>query len=251
MDGFYRGELCPRCGEDGKFLMSAPELERVVRTMAGVLRHFPDRFDLEMDDFGYVDARDFLDAFKKRNRRFRWLRMHHLRAIVETDQKGRYEMNEGDLRATYAHTIDVEYPSAEDEDMPEVLYCPVSEADLEETLDVGLAAGDKNMVHLASTYDQAVESGRIHDPWPYILKIDVSTLTTGGVELHPAGRVLWLAHHVPGDALENTGRAPEETEELSEDDRTPSDDDETPAPAPDAVEELNRHTGLDASPDED
>ena len=63
--GYFRGEKCPVCGEAGKFLMSEEELSRIGRTMAGALRHFPEKFDLKMDDQGFVYMRDFRSAIKR------------------------------------------------------------------------------------------------------------------------------------------------------------------------------------------
>ena len=34
--GYFRGEMCPRCGSEGKFLMSDYEVEKLGRSMAGI-----------------------------------------------------------------------------------------------------------------------------------------------------------------------------------------------------------------------
>ena len=53
--GYFRDEYCPVCGEEGKFIMNDYELEKLGRTMAGILRH--GRFDLTLTCKGdtYVD----------------------------------------------------------------------------------------------------------------------------------------------------------------------------------------------------
>src|SRR3989442_130571 len=58
--GFFRDEFCPHCGSEGKFLLNDEEVEILGRTMAGVLRHFPERSGLEMDTHGWVDLREFI-----------------------------------------------------------------------------------------------------------------------------------------------------------------------------------------------
>ena len=35
--GYFRDEYCPVCGEEGKFIMSDYELEKLGRLMAGIL----------------------------------------------------------------------------------------------------------------------------------------------------------------------------------------------------------------------
>ncbi len=54
--GYHRSEVCPYCGEEGRFIMSDYEVEKVGRTLAGILRH--GKFGLEMDPQGYVSMRD-------------------------------------------------------------------------------------------------------------------------------------------------------------------------------------------------
>src|SRR5438105_1818667 len=102
--GYFREEFGPHCGEEGKFLLNDEEVEILGRTMAGVLRHFPERYGLEMDTHGWVDLRDFLTAVQIRNRRFRFLRQHHVVGLIETDPKGRYQFDDGNIRATYGHS---------------------------------------------------------------------------------------------------------------------------------------------------
>src|SRR2546430_715648 len=98
--GYFREEFCPHCGDEGKFLLNDEEVEILGRTMAGVLRHFPERYGLEMDAHGWVDLRDFLTAVQIRNRRFRFLRQHHVVGLIETDPKGRYQFDDGKTRTS-------------------------------------------------------------------------------------------------------------------------------------------------------
>jgi len=121
--GYFREEFCPHCGSEGKFLLNDEEVELLGRTMAGVLRHFPERYGLEMDAHGWVDLRDFLTAVQIRNRRFRFVRQHHVVGLIETDPKGRYQFEDGKMRATYGHSkdIDLDLPT---EGIPDVLYYP-------------------------------------------------------------------------------------------------------------------------------
>src|SRR2546430_1617783 len=75
--GYFREEFCPHCGDEGKFLLNDEEVEILGRTMAGVLRHFPERYGLEMDAHGWVDLRDFLTAAQMRDSPIRVSPAHH------------------------------------------------------------------------------------------------------------------------------------------------------------------------------
>ena len=103
--------------------MSDRETDILGRRMAGILRHFPEKFDLEMDLNGWVDIREMVEALKKRDRRMHWLRPHHIRAVSETCTKGRYDVRGDMVRATYAHTVEIELDLPSD-DTPNLLYYP-------------------------------------------------------------------------------------------------------------------------------
>jgi putative RNA 2'-phosphotransferase len=124
--GYFRAEDCPVCGDEGRFLMNEEELDRIGRTMAGVLRHFPERYGLTMDEQGWIDLEQFVTAVQARQRMFRWLKTHHIMAVIETDPKGRYQFREGKIRATYAHSIEVKL-DLPTRDIPDVLYYPTTQ----------------------------------------------------------------------------------------------------------------------------
>ena len=144
--GFFRDEFCPHCGSEGKFLLNDEEVEILGRTMAGVLRHFPERYGLEMDAHGWVDLRDFLTAVQIRNRRFRFVRQHHVVGLIETDPKGRYQFEDGKIRATYGHSKDLDLDLPTD-GIPDVLGLAPISVDLRvKALNPGHGQGRQNNV---------------------------------------------------------------------------------------------------------
>ena len=198
--GYFRDEYCPICGEEGKFLMSDFEVEKLGRTMAGILRH--GKYDLDMDEQGFVDMRDIVAVMKARNQRMKWLRPHHIEAMAETDPKGRYQISGGDVRATYGHTIELSLRHPVD-DIPEVLYYPASEDKYEEILNEGLFPTDRAMVHLSRTYKDAVKAGSVRedDGEPIILAIDTVGCVDAGIEIGRAAKTVFLCDQVPSEFI--------------------------------------------------
>ena len=48
--GYYADDdLCPACNSEGRFIMRTGERDGLARRLALVLRHAPEKFDLEMD----------------------------------------------------------------------------------------------------------------------------------------------------------------------------------------------------------
>ncbi|HEC81426.1 MAG TPA: RNA 2'-phosphotransferase [Thermoplasmatales archaeon] len=193
--GYYRGSSCPKCGQTGKFLMSDRELDNLGRILAGLLRHFPDKLDLKVDGRGWIDLKELLQALHISRSGFQWLREEHLIALVETDPKGRYQIDGGMIRATYGHTIDVnldDLPTAE----VDVLYYPVTEEELEFVLENGLHPVDRKKVHLSGSIEKALEAGRVRTEKPVILKIDVKKAKEDGIEIYKAGNDVYVADSI-------------------------------------------------------
>jgi putative RNA 2'-phosphotransferase len=194
--GYFRAELCPVCGDEGRFLMNDEELDRLSRTMAGVLRHFPERFELKMDRQGFVDLRSFVNALQRKQRRYHWLRPHHVIAIIETDNKGRYEYRDGMIRATYAHSFEVEldHPAGV---APDKLYYPTTQEEVDIVLEVGLKPSDRKMVHLSKGIGDAVNAGRVRVEAPIILEVDAKGAAEDGILIQKAGKTVYLTTDVP------------------------------------------------------
>jgi putative RNA 2'-phosphotransferase len=181
--------------------------------MAGILRHFPERFDLTMDGRGWVDLDEMVDSIKASRRNYdRWLRRDHIVALVATDEKGRYQIDGGMVRATYAHSVDVnldDLPEAEVEN----LYFPVSEEELDLVLEAGLRPSDRNMIHLSGSADKAYSAGRVHNPDPIILQIDVEAAQGAGATILRAGKAVYVTDLVEPEYLKTFEDA-EEMERL-------------------------------------
>lgn len=207
--GFFRDEFCPMCGDEAKFLLNDQEVEALGRTMAGVLRHFPERYSLEMDKNGWIDLRDFITGVQSRNRRLRFLKPHHVIGLIETDPKGRYQFRDGKIRATYGHTLEVEL-DLPTENIPDVLFYPCSEADFPLLSEGGIKPADRKMVHLSRTYEAALEAGRVRNPTPVIFEIDAKAARADSVVIMKAGKTVYLTREVPPQFLHRAERVEEE-----------------------------------------
>ena len=174
------------------------EMERLGRQMAGILRH--GKYDLPMDDRGFVRTRDLISAIKEHNPRMHWLRPHHVIALVETDPKGRYQISGDTIRATYGHTIDLDLRLPTD-NIPDELYYPASEDEAEIILEVGLKPSDRAKVHLSLTYQDAYNAGSVRLDQPVILAIDVDRCFDEGYDIGRAGKTVFLCDQVPADCI--------------------------------------------------
>ncbi|UCE75268.1 MAG: RNA 2'-phosphotransferase [Methanomassiliicoccales archaeon] len=201
--GYFRGDDCPICGEEGKFLASDEELNNLGRLMAGVLRHFPERFGLEMDDHGWIDMREFTQAVQLRRRDFHWLRPHHIHAVIETDPKGRYQFKNGAIRATYGHSfeVDLELPS---DNIPDMLFYPTTEEEVDILLETGIRPSDRKKVHLSRTFDDAEIAGKHRVETPIVLSVDAKKAIKDGVIIQKAGKTVFITDVIPSKYIKKT-----------------------------------------------
>jgi putative RNA 2'-phosphotransferase len=193
--GYYRGEECPVCGKKGKFLMSEKELNSLSRILAGALRHFPEKFGLMMDGKGWVDISSLIEAIGTGRSGFSWLKLHHVEALVETDPRGRYQIDGGMIRATYGHTIEVNLDDLPIADLDEFFY-PVTEEELDIILEGGLHPIDRKKVHLSGSVEKAIEAGKVRTEEPIILKIDGKKAKKDGLVIYQAGKDVFITEGI-------------------------------------------------------
>jgi putative RNA 2'-phosphotransferase len=194
--GYFREEACPVCGQAGRFLMNDHELDHLGRVMTGILRHFPEKYGLEMEPHGWIPLPQLVQAIAGRHRGYHWLRPHHLVAIAESDPKGRYEVRDDKVRATYGHTleVDLDLPT---EDIPDELFFPVTPEEAPIVLEVGLKPSDRRRVHLSKTAEDARAAGAVRHPDPVILAIDTRAARDDGLVIMRAARTVYLTDQVP------------------------------------------------------
>jgi putative RNA 2'-phosphotransferase len=188
------------CRDESKFLMSSYELESLGRILALILRHAPDRFGLEMDEEGFIDLYKIVTAIKKKKGdTMRWLRPTHIIGLVETDPKGRYQVEDNNVRATYGHSIPLKM-SLPTDGIPERLFYPAKPDEVEKFMSEGIHPVDRTMVHLSKTWNDAFEAG-IHKegPEPIILRIDAELALNNGIIIQRAGKTVFTVEEVPHD----------------------------------------------------
>src|SRR2546429_7632041 len=121
-----------------------------------------------MDAHGWVDLRDFLTAVQIRNRRVRFLRQHHVVGLIETDPKGRYQFDDGKIRATDGPSKDLDLDLPTD-GIPDVLFYPTAEEGSHLLMDAGLRPSGRKMVPRRRRLQAALEAGRGRIAHPSIL----------------------------------------------------------------------------------
>ncbi|MDB3858710.1 RNA 2'-phosphotransferase [Candidatus Poseidonia sp.] len=180
--------------------MSDREANSLGRILALVLRHAPEKFGVDMDINGWVNSRELSEAIGKQRRHYHWLRAWHFEVIANADEKGRYQVENEMMRATYGHSIELDLDLPTD-DIPEALYYPCETDQVETLLEFGITAGDRKNVHLSRSIRNAMDAGHVRIHRPAILEVDTARAIADGQTIYRAGTTVFLADEVPGEYL--------------------------------------------------
>ncbi|MEA1985783.1 MAG: RNA 2'-phosphotransferase [Euryarchaeota archaeon] len=198
--GYFRGEQCPECGEQGRYVLDDSREERMGRFVSGVLRHFPQEVGLSMELEGWVDMDALCDIMEDR---YRWATKERFISLVESDVKNRYEIQGSSVRARYGHSVNVDLDYPENEISP--LYYGVSQEEVDMLLENGIAPMRQRYVHLSTSYDRAREAASVHTESPVVLEICASEAQEDGLCFLHVNDNIVLAEEVPAEYVDVAG----------------------------------------------
>lgn len=159
------------------------------KLMAFLLRHDP---NLPRERNGWVQLDVLLEAIRRRRPNVGY---EDIAETVEKDEKGRYEMSNGKIRARYGHTVEVDLELPEGE--MDVLYHGTTPDAVKTILREGIQPMDRRMVHLSATVEEAIEVGKRRTRSPVVLKIDVQRARELGIKVLKASEKVYLAESIP------------------------------------------------------
>jgi putative RNA 2'-phosphotransferase len=171
--------------------------ERLTRSLAYMLRHQPDEFDIEVDKFGFADLEDVLDELSDRFDED--IEVEDITKAIEEGDRPRYEIVDGKIRALYGHSIEVD--PGESTEPPEKLYLGMGSRDADRASRNGLNAGRRRFLHLATSEEDAKEMGRRAAPEYTVVTIFARDAWEDGVSFYDR-KALYLSDAIPTDHLE-------------------------------------------------
>ncbi|MDN3238144.1 RNA 2'-phosphotransferase [Glycomyces tritici] len=176
--------------------MDDRRLVKVSKYLSRHLRHEPERLGIELDEHGWVEVDALLKALEDRN--FQVTR-EELEEVVARNDKQRFALRDGRIRANQGHTVDVDLglaPAAP----PPVLYHGTVGGFVATIREEGLKAMDRHHVHLSPDRETAVKVGSRRGK-PVVLVIDAERMAGAGHAFYKSENGVWLTDHVPAWAV--------------------------------------------------
>ncbi|MCD0443221.1 RNA 2'-phosphotransferase [Glycomyces sp. A-F 0318] len=176
--------------------MDDQRLKKVSKYLSRHLRHEPGRIGITLDEQGWVEVDVLLKALADRNFR---VSPEELEEVVERNDKQRFAMRDGRIRANQGHTVEVDL-GLEPAEPPPVLFHGTTGAYLEGIRTEGLKAMDRHAVHLSPDRETAVKVGSRRGK-PVVLVVDAARMSREGHVFHRSENGVWLTGHVPAWAV--------------------------------------------------
>lgn len=201
-DRFYEGEACPDCGDVvDEVVLDSDRRKQVSKFVSGLLRHFPEDFDIQIDDKGWTETGDVIDACKKK---YSWINSEMILGVVATDSKGRFEVDGYQIRASYGHSVDHVDLEDNNEAVPNVLYHGTDPSNLDSIMDEGLKPMNRRNVHMTDDIEEAKNVAQRHTDNPTILEIDAESMLSSGLDVTKRAAYIYTSDQVPARFVEET-----------------------------------------------
>ncbi|MER7146096.1 MULTISPECIES: RNA 2'-phosphotransferase [Streptomyces] len=183
-------------GEPGRPLPDDRRTVKVSKYLAKHLRHQPERIGLALDPNGWVDIDVLMRAAAAHRFPITRAELDH---VVATNDKRRFAVEGGRIRASQGHTVaaDLGLPPAEP---PAYLYHGTVARALDAIRTEGLRAMARHHVHLSSDRETAARVGARRGR-PVILSVDAGAMHRAGHVFHVSANGVWLTEAVPPDYL--------------------------------------------------
>ncbi|MPZ89352.1 MAG: RNA 2'-phosphotransferase [Nitriliruptorales bacterium] len=171
------------------------------RVVSHALRHEPWRYELELDDEGWVPVVSLLSALRERGGAWTVVDRSDLEEMIRVSSKTRYEIQGDRIRALYGHSVSGRLSRGPAQPPPELFHGTppeVSAAIVRE----GLRPMGRQHVHLSTDVETAVQVGRRKSSASVVVRVRAAEAFADGVAFYRGNGMVWLADEVPPRFLE-------------------------------------------------
>jgi putative RNA 2'-phosphotransferase len=177
--------------------MNADQCRRISKFLSLVLRHEPEKVGIKLDEAGWVPVDELLDAVNAHGHR---MTLEELQEVVDTNDRKRFTLQDGYIRANQGHSVpvDLQLPEAEP---PDCLYHGTVPRFLHLIRENGLLKGERHDVHLSPDRETAIKVGKRRG-LPHILTVNARQMHGDGFKFYLSANGVWLTDHVPPKYIE-------------------------------------------------
>lgn len=208
---------------------------RISKLLSLMLRHRPDEFGLNLDEYGFAPIDEIVEALQQR---YAEVTRDDVCELVEGSGQRRFEIRDQAIRALYAHSFYVEM-DGEPMDPPECLYMACEAPAARKMKEEGIKPADRFYLHL-SLLKEVAESRTQRFEAPCVVEILAREAQGQEIEFYSRGEVI-LTREIPpefvGEITEVAASPVEDRPARSRRSRPVSGAKPTPRPKPTTADE--------------
>lgn len=179
-------------------VLNGSDMKQASKFMCGLLRHFPEEYNLDVDENGWARTTEVVTAMKNK---YDWIDANKVFAIVSTDSKGRYEVEGHNIRACYGHSIDKVNIENKTTSVPDFLYHGTARTNMGSINSEGIKSMNRNAVHLSDNKKIAEDVGLRKSDDIVVFAVCTDSLEKEGYDIEKRGNNIYTVDYVPPECI--------------------------------------------------
>ncbi|MBM6955096.1 RNA 2'-phosphotransferase [Limosilactobacillus coleohominis] len=173
----------------------------ISKKMSYALRHNPQKYGLQLDQYGYTDIHSFIDALNRVHHITPPITIERIKMVMEHSNKERFKIKNGKICALYGHSISgiISHRQATP---PDILCHGTARRFIPSIKKLGLLPMKRQYVHLSTDIPMARQVGGRHDSHPVILRINTKVAVANGIKFYVGNDEVWLCDELPAEYIE-------------------------------------------------
>ena len=165
-------------------------LNKLSKEVSYALRHSPEKYNLKLDEYGFVYIEDLLKALNNIDK-WKNIKKEDLVIMIDKSDKKRFEIVDNKIRAFYGHSVPIKILK-EEKIPPKILYHGTSKEAFNIIEEEGLLPKSRQYVHLSQDIETAKLVAKRHSKNIIVILIDTEKAIKDGIKFYYGNDKVWL-----------------------------------------------------------
>lgn len=170
-------------------------LVKLSKTLSFVLRHNPASHGVIIDKEGWVDINQLIFQVRQRNPQFMAAHIGHIKKIIKSSDKQRFELRGNKIRAYYGHSASQAVEKRPGVPPP-ILYQGTTPEAKDKILLEGIKPMSRQFVHLSTSRDTARKVALRRTRTPVLFMVNAKEAYLNGTKFYLGNEDIWLTDYI-------------------------------------------------------
>ena len=170
--------------------MNTKEEIKLSKTLSYILRHKPEKFNIELDKNGWVNITELISKLNQ------GITYEDIKLVVDNNDRKRFIISDDNkkIRANQGHSLKVDL-NLKAVVPPVELYHGTADKNINSIKKKGLVKGNRHHVHLSLNKDTAVNVGKRYGN-PIVLIVDCKQMYKDNIKFYKSENDVWLTDYI-------------------------------------------------------